>query len=155
MLWRLREHQLYAKFSKCEFWLDEVPFLGHVISLEWITVDPCKVRDVLNWKPPRTVHQVCNIFGLTGYYQRFIPNLSRISKPITEHVWSKDCDKAFQTLKKLLTTSLVLVYTMMPPTPHWDTFLCKKDKWLLTPRDSLDAMRSTISLMVSSWQQLS
>jgi hypothetical protein len=52
MLQRLRDHQLYAKFSKCEFWINEVPFLGHVISPEGITVDPGKVRDVLDWKPP-------------------------------------------------------------------------------------------------------
>ena len=52
----LREHQLYAKFSKCEFWLDEVPFLGHVLSDEGVAVGPGKVRDILNWKPPTTVH---------------------------------------------------------------------------------------------------
>jgi hypothetical protein len=55
---RLRDHQLYAKFSKCEFWINEVPFLGHVISPEGITVDPGKVRDVLDWKPPKSIHQV-------------------------------------------------------------------------------------------------
>jgi hypothetical protein len=59
VLQRLRDHQLHAKYSKCEFWLGEVPFLGHVISSEGIFVDPGKVRDVLHWKPPRTVHQAC------------------------------------------------------------------------------------------------
>jgi hypothetical protein len=54
----LREHQLYAKFSKCEFWLNEVPFLGHVLSIEGVAVDPGKVRDILDWKPPTTIHQV-------------------------------------------------------------------------------------------------
>jgi hypothetical protein len=115
VLQRLREHQLYAKFSKCEFWLSEVPFLGHVISAEGIAVDPGKVWDVLNWEPPRTVHQVRSFLGLVGYYRRFIPNFSKISKPITEllkkgtkYVWSKDCDEAFQTLKKLPTTSPIL-----------------------------------------------
>jgi hypothetical protein len=54
----LREHQLYTKFSKCEFWINEVLFLGHVISPEVIMVDPSKVRDVLDWKPPMSVHQV-------------------------------------------------------------------------------------------------
>jgi hypothetical protein len=58
VLQRLRDHQLYAKFSKCEFWINEVPFLGHVISPEGITVDPGKVRDVLDWKPPKSIHQV-------------------------------------------------------------------------------------------------
>jgi hypothetical protein len=115
MLQGLRDHQLYAKFSKFEFWINEVPFLGHVISLEGITVDPDKVRDVLNWKPPTSVTQVHSFLGLAGYYRRFIPNFSKISKPITKllkkgnkYVWSKDCDEAFNTLKKLLTTSPVL-----------------------------------------------
>jgi hypothetical protein len=78
-------------------------------------VDPGKVRDVLDWKPPKSIHQVRSFLCLVGYYRRFIPNFSNISKPITEllkkgtkYVWSKDCDEAFQTLKKLLTTSLVL-----------------------------------------------
>jgi hypothetical protein len=115
MLQRLRDHQLYAKFSKCEFWISEVPFLGHVISLEGIAVDPSKVRDVLDWEPPKSVHQVRSFLGLAGYYRRFILNFSKISKPITrllkkgtKYVWSKECDEAFQTLKKLLTTSTVL-----------------------------------------------
>jgi hypothetical protein len=58
VLQRLRDHQLYVKFSKCEFWLTEFQFLGHVVSSEGISVDPTKVREVLDWKPPRTVHQV-------------------------------------------------------------------------------------------------
>jgi hypothetical protein len=58
VLQQLRDHQLYAKFSKCEFWINEVPFLGHVISSEGIVVDPRKVRDILDWKPPKSVHQV-------------------------------------------------------------------------------------------------
>jgi hypothetical protein len=78
-------------------------------------VDPNKVRDALDWEPPTSVTQVHSFLGLAGYYQRFIPNFSKISKTITEllkkgnkYVWSKDCNKAFNTLKKLLTTSLVL-----------------------------------------------
>jgi hypothetical protein len=115
MLQRLWDHQLYVKFSKCEFWIDEVQLLDHVISPEGIAVDPSKVRDVLDWKPPTYVHQVQSFLGLVGYYRRFIPNFSMIAKPITEilkkgnkYVWSKDCDEAFLTLKKLLTTSQVL-----------------------------------------------
>jgi hypothetical protein len=57
-LQRLRDHQLYAKFSKCEFWINEMPFLGHVISSEGIAVDPSKVRNILDWEPSKSVHQV-------------------------------------------------------------------------------------------------
>ena len=112
VLQRLRDHQLYAKFSKCEFWLEEVQFRGHVLSAEGIAVDPSKVEEVLNWKAPTTVHQVRSFLGLAGYYRRFIPDFSRIAKPITgllknqtKFVWSTQCEKAFQTLKKLLTTA--------------------------------------------------
>jgi hypothetical protein len=93
---------LYARFSKCELWIDEVPFLGHVISLEGIAVDPDKVQNVLDWKPPTSVTQVRSFLGLAAYYQRFLPNFSRIAKLITKllkkgnkYVWSKDCDDAF------------------------------------------------------------
>jgi len=68
----LREHQLYAKFSKCEFWLKKVPFLGHVLSEEDISVDPAKVQEVLDWKVPTLVHEVRSFLGLAGYYRRFI-----------------------------------------------------------------------------------
>jgi hypothetical protein len=115
VLTRLREHQLYAKFSKCDFWLKEVQFLGHVLSAEGVAVDPSKVKEVLDWKPPATVHQVWSFLGLAGYYRRFIPDFSKISKSITEllknqvkFVWSSDCEEAFQTLKRLLTTAPVL-----------------------------------------------
>jgi hypothetical protein len=79
-----------------------VPFLGHVISSEGITMDPSKVRDALDWELPKSVHQVRSFLGLVGYYRRFIPNFSKISKPITEllkkgtkYVWSKECDEPF------------------------------------------------------------
>jgi hypothetical protein len=79
-----------------------VLFLGQVISPDGITVDPSKVRDVLDWKPPMSVHQVRSFLGLVGYYRRFILNFSKISKPITEllkkgnkYVWRTDYDKLF------------------------------------------------------------
>jgi hypothetical protein len=115
VLQRLRDHQLYAKFSKCEFWLTEFQFLGHVASSEGIFVDPSKVREVLDWKPPRTVHQVRSFLSLASYYRRFILNFSKIAKSITDllkkeekFVWNAEHNEAFQTLKKLLTTSPVL-----------------------------------------------
>jgi hypothetical protein len=84
VLQRLCDHQLYAKYNKCEFWLGEVSFLGHVISSEGISVDPSKVRDVLEWKPPRFVHQVHSFLGLAVYYCRVISNFFMIAKPITD-----------------------------------------------------------------------
>jgi hypothetical protein len=84
VLQQLQDHRLYAKFNKCEFWIKEVPFLGHVVSSEGIVVDPSKVKEVLEWKPPTMVFQVRSFLGLTGYYRRLIPNFSKTMKPITE-----------------------------------------------------------------------
>jgi hypothetical protein len=115
ILQRLRDHQLYAKFSKCAFWLKEVPFLGHVISAEGIAVDPNKVQEVLDWKSPKSVTQIRSFLELAGYYRQFIPNFSKIAKPITQLLekeakfkWSPQCEEAFLTLKKRLTTAPVL-----------------------------------------------
>jgi hypothetical protein len=115
VLTRLRKHQLYAKFSKCAFWLEEIQFLGHVLSTNGIAVDPSKVKDILECKPPTTVHQVQSFLGLAGYYRRFIPDFPRIVKPITSLLkndtkfnWSSRCNEAFEQLKVLLTTANVL-----------------------------------------------
>ena len=83
VLSRLREHKLYAKFSKCEFWLSKVPFLGHILSRDGISVDPSKVQEVKDWKAPTSVHKVPSFLGLAGYYCRFIPYFSMIAKPMT------------------------------------------------------------------------
>jgi hypothetical protein len=69
VLQRLRDHRLYAKFSKCEFWFDSVRFLAHTISNEGISVDPTKVQEVMDWKPPTSVHQIRSFLGLAGYYR--------------------------------------------------------------------------------------
>jgi hypothetical protein len=115
VLQRLRDHQMYVKFSKCVFCIKEVPFLGHVVSPEGIVVDPSKVKEVLEWKPPTTVSEVQSFLGLADYYHQFIPNFSKIMKPITEllkkgnkYLWSEACDEAFKHLNRLLTTSPVL-----------------------------------------------
>jgi hypothetical protein len=86
-----------------------------VVSPEGITVDPGKVKEVLEWKPPTTVSEVRSFLGLVDYYRRFILNFSKIAKPITEllkkgnkYVWSEACDEGFKHLKKLLTTTPVL-----------------------------------------------
>ena len=116
VLEKLREHQLYAKFSKCEFWLKEVGFLGHVISGEGIAVDPTKVVTMTNWEAPTIVGEIRSFLGLAGYYRRFIENFSRIAKPMTELLkkdtklfWTEECEASFQELKKRLVTSPVLI----------------------------------------------
>ena len=81
VLEKLREHQMYAKFSKCEFWLKEVGFLGHVISGEGIAVDPTKVVIVTNWGSPTSVGEIRSFLGLAGYYRRFIENSRRLQNP--------------------------------------------------------------------------
>ena len=72
----LRDHQLYAKFSKCEFWLTEVRFLGHVVSASGVSVDPEKVEAVMSWARPKSVFEILSFLGLAGYYRRFIEDLS-------------------------------------------------------------------------------
>jgi hypothetical protein len=105
VLTRLREHKLYAKFNKCEFWLREVPFLGHVLSDGGIVVDPTKVQEVLDWKAPISVHDVRSFLGLAGYYRRFILDFCKIAKSMTRllqkdmsFVWTPECDAAFHKL---------------------------------------------------------
>jgi hypothetical protein len=84
VLQKLRDHHLYAKFSKCEFWLHTVKFLGHTIFSDGISVDPSKVQEVMDWKPPTLVHQIRSFLGLAGYYRCFTPDFSRIAKLMTE-----------------------------------------------------------------------
>ena len=115
VLQKLRKHCLYAKFSKCEFWLEKVSFLGHILSKDGIAVDPGKVQDVLDWKQPQNISEIRSFLGLAGYYRRFIENFSKIAKPMTELLkngvkfeWTQACEEAFQTLKDRLTTAPML-----------------------------------------------
>jgi hypothetical protein len=115
VLEKLRSNQLYAKFSKCEFWLTEVTFIGHVISAGGIAVDPSKVKDVLNWMPPTNASEIRSFLGLAGYYRRFIKDFSKIAKPMTRLLeknkdfnWTEECQVSFEELKKRLTSAPVL-----------------------------------------------
>jgi hypothetical protein len=116
VLEKLRSNQLYAKFSKCEFWLTEVTFLRHVISAGGNSVDPSKVKDVLNWMPPTNASETRSFLGLAGYYHRFIKDFSKNAKPMTRLLekdkdfdWTKECQVSFEELKKRLTSAPVLI----------------------------------------------
>ncbi|WVZ93760.1 LOW QUALITY PROTEIN: hypothetical protein U9M48_039717 [Paspalum notatum var. saurae] len=115
VLQRLREHKLYAKLKKCEFWIDEVPFLGHIISKGGIAVDPRKISAITNWEVPKTPKEVRGFLGLAGYDRRFIENFSKTAKPMTSLLekdaalkWTADRQAAFDELKRRLTTAPVL-----------------------------------------------
>jgi hypothetical protein len=116
VLQKLRDHKIYAKLSKYEFWLKQVAFLGHVISKGWIFVDPSKVQCVLSWKAPTSVGDIRSFLGLAGYYRRFIKGFSKISKPMTELLemnkqfeWMPTFETSFQELKKWRMVGPVLV----------------------------------------------
>jgi len=111
----LREHQLYAKLKKCEFWLEEIVFLGHVVSKEGIKVDPQKVKAIMDLPRPTNVTEIRNFLRLAGYYRRFIKDFSKISSPLTNLLkkvvkfeWSSKCEEAFQELKNRLTSAPIL-----------------------------------------------
>ena len=115
VLQTLREKQLYAKFNKCEFWLDQVVFLGHIVSGEGIKVDPKKIEAVLNWEPLKNVPELRSFLGLVGYYRRFMKGFSIIAAPLTkllwkhvEYKWTEACQSSFEELKAKLTTTPVL-----------------------------------------------
>ncbi|GJW49781.1 putative reverse transcriptase domain-containing protein [Tanacetum coccineum] len=117
----LKREKLYAKFSKCEFWLREVQFLGHVIKGNGIHVDPSKIEAVNNWKAPRTLTEVRSFLGFAGYYRRFIDNFSKIAKSLTiltqkskTFDWGEEQELAFQTLKDKLCSAPVLALPDRP-----------------------------------------
>ena len=106
---------MYAKFKKCEFWLEKVAFLGHIVTKEGISVDPSKVEAVSTWPRPNTVSEVRSFLGLAGYYRRFIEGFSKITIPLTaltrknvKFEWSTACKKSFQELKRKLISAPVL-----------------------------------------------
>ena len=98
----LRDHQLYAKLSKCEFWLTEVRFWGHIMSASGVSIDPEKVEAVISWERPKSVFEIRRFLGLAGYYRRFIEDFSRLAAPMikltrkeVKFEWNDRCEKAF------------------------------------------------------------
>ncbi|KAE8723570.1 Detected protein of unknown function [Hibiscus syriacus] len=112
----LREHRLYAKLSKCEFWLQEVSFLGHIISARGVQVDPSKIEAIMNWKRPKNVSEIRSFLGLAGYYRRFVEGFSIIASPLTKLLrknvlfdWGEAQQESFEKLKAVLTQAPVLI----------------------------------------------
>ena len=98
----LREHQLFAKFSKYEFWLDQVAFLGHVVSKDGIQAGPKKMETLIEWPRPTTVTEVRSFRSLAGYYKRFMKEFSKIAAPSTrltqknvKFIWTDNCEEHF------------------------------------------------------------
>ncbi|GJS88514.1 hypothetical protein Tco_0771150 [Tanacetum coccineum] len=120
----LKKEKLFAKFSKCEFWLKEVQFLGHVVNQEGIHVDPSKIEAVKNTGNLQiSPTEIRSFLGLAGYYRRFIENFSKIAKPLTlltqknkDYVWGEDQEKAFQILKEKLCNAPVLTASLIDQT---------------------------------------
>jgi hypothetical protein len=115
VLQKLKDKQLYAKFSKCEFWLERISFLEHVISKEGITVDPKKIEAVVNWERPTNVHEIRSFLGLAGYYRCFVEGFLKLSDPLTaltkknaRYEWTDECERNFQELKRRLVTAPIL-----------------------------------------------
>ncbi|GJU95191.1 putative reverse transcriptase domain-containing protein [Tanacetum coccineum] len=113
----LKKEELYAKFSKCEFWIPKVQFLGHVIDSEGIHVDPAKIESIKDWTSPKTPTEIRQFLGLAGYYRRFIEGFSKIAKPMTKLTqkkvkfeWGDKQETAFQLLKQKLCSAPILDY---------------------------------------------
>ncbi|GJT15472.1 putative reverse transcriptase domain-containing protein [Tanacetum coccineum] len=111
----LRKEKLYAKFSKCDFWIRIVQLLGHLIDSQGLHVDPAKIKAVKNWTSPTTPTEVCQFLGLAGYYRRFIKGFSKIANPLTKltqknknYIWGKEQESAFQLLKQKLCEAPIL-----------------------------------------------
>ncbi|KAA3488425.1 DNA/RNA polymerases superfamily protein [Gossypium australe] len=107
----LRDKQLYAKFRKSEFWLQEVQFLGHIVSGDGIRVDLSKISAIVEWKSLRNVSEIRNFLGLAGYYRRFVKGFLMIATPMTScyRKTSKRCQQSFEKLKAFLTEAPALV----------------------------------------------
>ncbi|KAL0312268.1 UNVERIFIED_CONTAM: Retrovirus-related Pol polyprotein from transposon.6 [Sesamum radiatum] len=112
----LKEKELYAKLSKCEFWINQVVFLGHVISGDGVMPDPAKVKAIMEWRVPKNATKVRSFLGLAGYYRRFVEGFSIIAGPLTKLLrkgvvfqWTEQCQRSFDELKKRLTSTPILV----------------------------------------------
>ncbi|XP_074277148.1 putative mitochondrial protein AtMg00860 [Silene latifolia] len=115
VLHTLRDNQLYAKLSKCEFWLEKVAFLGHMICKEGVVVDPSNIEALSKWEAPKNLDEIRSFLRLVGNYRRFVKDFTKIMAPITALMrkenkirWDESREKAFQSLKQRLYTTHIL-----------------------------------------------
>ncbi|GKA93832.1 reverse transcriptase domain-containing protein [Tanacetum coccineum] len=123
----LKKEKLYSKFSKYDFWIRIVQFIGHLIDSQGLHVDPAKIEAVKNWTSPTTPIEIRQFLGLAGYYRRYIKDLSKIAKSLTEltqknkkYIWGEDQQTAFQLLKQK--EMMILLFTMMHPIKVWERY---------------------------------
>ncbi|XP_074358672.1 uncharacterized protein LOC141697979 [Apium graveolens] len=151
----LRKERLYAKFSKCEFWLTEVIFLEHILGSVEIRIDPEKIEAVMNWEAPKTPTKVRSFMGLAGYYRRFIKDFSKISVPLTKLTrknekfeWTEKCESSFQELKKRLDTVTVIKKRLIAAQDRQKKYT--DPSW----KDVKFEIGEDVSLKVSPWKGL-
>jgi hypothetical protein len=115
----LRERELFAKLKKCDFWLEEASFLGHVVNKNELTIDPDKVKVVVEWEQPANVWEIRSFFGIAGYYRRLIEGFFALLGPLTalprknaQYEWSEECEASFHELKRRLVIAPVLTLPM-------------------------------------------
>nr|GEZ40259.1 retrotransposon protein, putative, Ty3-gypsy subclass [Tanacetum cinerariifolium] len=132
------------KFSKCEFWLQQVAFLGHIVSADGITTDPSKVEAIFKWPRPTTVTEVRSFLGLAGYYRRFVEGFSRLALPLTQlmrkgekFVWTDEREESFEELKRRLVSAPILTL----PSDH------KSLKYIFTQRELNMRQRRWLELL--------
>ena len=110
----LREHKLFLSINKCVFWATSLPFLGFIVSVDGLAVDPSKVQAIQQWPSPQSVHDVRSFHGLATFYRRYIKGFSNIAAPLTDcmrhgqFTWGPKQEESFQLLKNKLSATPVL-----------------------------------------------
>nr|GFC07738.1 retrotransposon protein, putative, Ty3-gypsy subclass [Tanacetum cinerariifolium] len=138
VLQTLRQEKLYAKFSKCEFWLSSVAFLGHIVSAEGITMDPAKVEAITKWPRPTSVTEIRSFLGLVGYYRRFVEGFSRLALPLTKlmrgfQIYSDASKKGLSCV--LMHHGKVIAYASRQLKPYERELNMRQRRWLELLKD--------------------
>ena len=142
----LREHQLYAKLSKCSFYQGKIHYLGHIIYEEGFTVDPEKIRAIIDLSTPKNVSEVRSFMGLAGYYRSFIEGFSKLAHPITslqkkgvKFEWNSKCEDSFQILKEMITSAPIL--KIVDPERNFVVCMQARNSWIINARWTCDQLQ--------------